>query len=101
MGTWGNGQGNGNGHGNGHGERHGARALVNMVLMCRSLLENNGLTEQDKGQARELLGDWMNLARHAEIVEGAEIGEDGNALFVRIESFVKAQAERRANGTRH
>jgi hypothetical protein len=72
-------------------------ALVNMAIICRSLLETDGISEPTKSEARELLEKWMSLARQSSTVESADsVDEEGEALLHRMESFVREQAEQRS-----
>jgi hypothetical protein len=79
-----------NGKGNGESNGDCSHALVNMALICRSLLVNNGLSEAAKSEVRALLEEWRHLGGPA---EGAEPGEDAKALLQRMEAFVRARAE--------
>lgn len=71
-------------------------ALVNMAIICRSLLQTDGISEPTKSEARELLEKWMSLAGRSSTTERADsIDDEGEALLHRMESFVREQAEQR------
>jgi hypothetical protein len=58
--------------------------------MCRCLLENDGMPEPAKAEARELLTEWMHLARQDSMAWGADrAGDEGQALLRRMELLVR------------
>jgi hypothetical protein len=70
---------------------------VNMAIMYRSLLETDGISEPTRSEARELLEEFMCLARQSSIVESVDsVDEEEQDLLHRMESFVREQAERRS-----
>jgi len=71
-------------------------ALVNMAILCRRLLENNGMAEAAKSEAREMLEQWRHLASESPLAEGSDYdcdSDEGHALLRRMESFVREQAK--------
>lgn len=75
-----------------------SHALVNMAILCRRLLENNGMAEAAKSEAREMLEQWRHLASESPLAEGSGYDSDsdsdeGHALLRRMESFVREQAK--------
>jgi hypothetical protein len=80
---------------NGNGNGDCSHALVNMAIICRSLLVNNGLTPQAKTEVAGLLDEWRHLAGRP---EGADApGEDAQKLLGRMEAFVQARSGQRVS----
>jgi hypothetical protein len=78
------------GNGNGNNCEH---ALVNLALICRSLLANNGLAEPAKAEAEVLLEEWRHLGGRPVMEEDAtECGQQEWALLRRMEAFLAASA---------
>jgi hypothetical protein len=78
------------------GAGNDSHALVNMALLCRRLLENGGMAEAAKSEAREMLEQWRRLASESPLAEGSDYdsdGDEGQALLRRMESFVREQAK--------
>jgi len=76
-------------------------ALVNMAIICRSLLENDRIPEPTRSEARELLGEWIYFARQSSTIGSADsVDEEGQALLQRMESFVREQAEQSSEACR-
>ena len=82
------------GNGNGNNCEH---ALVNLALICRSLLANNGLAEPAKAEAEGLLEEWRHLGGRPAAADdaaddAADVGEEEWALLRRMEAFLSARA---------
>jgi len=77
------------------GPGNDSHALVNMAILCRRLLENTGMAEAAKSEAREMLKQWRHLASESPLAEGSAYdceSDEGHALSRRMESFVRQQA---------
>jgi hypothetical protein len=78
------------------GPGNDSHALVNMAILCRRLLESNGMAEAAKSEAREMLEQWRHLASESPLAEGSDddcASDEGHALLRRMESFVREQAK--------
>jgi hypothetical protein len=83
--------------GNANGYPDCSHALVNLAIICRSLLVDSGLAEPVKAEATELLDAWRHLAgRNADASVDEAGGDEGHALLRRMEAFVQARAARPA-----
>ena len=80
----------------GSGNGDCSHALVNLAILCRTLLQDDRLTEPAKAEAAELLEAWMHLAGQS-AERGAGPGESAKALLRRMEAFVQARAEQPAS----
>ena len=69
---------------------NGSHALVNMAIICQTLLENNGLSDAAKSEVRELLDEWRRVAGRGEAGEDAALNRSADVLLARMEAFVKA-----------
>jgi len=72
---------------------NGSRALVNMAIICQTLLENNGLSDAAKSEVRALLDEWRRVAVGSDAGADTELAQSAEALLARMEAFVKARAE--------
>ena len=71
---------------------NGSHALVNMAIICQTLLENNGLSDAAKSEVRELLDEWRRVAAGSDAGADTEMAQSAEALLARMEAFVKARA---------
>jgi len=71
---------------------NGSRALVNMAIICQTLLENNGLSDAAKSEVRTLLDEWRRVAVGSDAGADTELAQSAEALLARMEAFVKARS---------
>ena len=71
---------------------NGSRALVNMAIICQTLLENNGLSDAAKSEVRALLDEWRRVAVGSDAGADTELAQSAEALLARMEAFVRERA---------